>query len=348
MEDIKKYYNNKKVFITGITGFKGSWLALLLHKLGAKVSGLGLLEDKEGIFEKSEITSFAPVYIENICSKLSKDVEEEILQSDIIFHLAAQPLVSEGYKNPYETFQTNLMGTIQILELLKKPTKEVVFFNVTTDKVYQPSKFSHKEDDVLFGKDPYSLSKSFSDMATQMYKENILPKNVKIYTARAGNVLGGGDRSKDRISTDIYNHVFYCNKILTIRNPYSIRPYQYVLDCVMQYILLPVSDKPSSYNIGPEKGEVVTTIDLIDFFAKQYGKIEYVITKSDIGKENQTLTLNTEKTKFVLNKEPYCRNIDDVTKLTASYEKAFRFDTETGKKEIARQLDLFIKHYTGE
>ena len=152
MNNLYSNYKGKKVFITGITGFKGSWLALILKQLGAEVYGLGLdQKDSDSIFYKAEINNIAKIFIEDLQNELTECCKNSILESDYIFHLAAQPLVSEGYKNPLETFQTNLIGTVRLLELIKNTKKEIIFFNITTDKVYKPSYSPHTETEELFG-----------------------------------------------------------------------------------------------------------------------------------------------------------------------------------------------------
>lgn len=343
MNNLYSNYKGKKVFITGITGFKGSWLALILKQLGAEVYGLGLdQKDSDSIFYKAEINNIAKIFIEDLQNELTECCKNSILESDYIFHLAAQPLVSEGYKNPLETFQTNLIGTVRLLELIKNTKKEIIFFNITTDKVYKPSYSPHTETEELFGKDPYSLSKSFSDMVTQMYKENILPQNVKVFIGRAGNVLGGGDRSKNRVFTDVFDYCFH-GKPLVLRNPNSVRPYQFVLDCLMNYVLLATTNQQGAYNIGPDLSQNVTTEELVKSFEKVHGSICYETNGKSIGKEASFLGLNNIKILNLLKKPPLCKTIDDVTRYTYIYEK----ESIKGNalQEANRQVKLAIKEY---
>lgn len=318
-------YKGKNVYITGITGFKGSWLALVLHELGANISGIGLEPEKDSIFIQARVDEIADVVIGDITedarsSKLIMSISKS--NPDYIFHMAAQPIVSEGYKNPFHTFNTNIMGTVimhEILRGLRSPaskedlengnsvhlddynlsSKIVSFVNVTTDKVYKESDRPLKEDDEMFGFDPYSLSKTCSDMISTCYRDAM--KSVHpISTMRAGNVIGGGDMSPNRIVPDIVRASIN-NEKLEVRNPNSVRPYQHVFDAITAYLWIGAlqrenSSYESEYNIGPDIEQTMKTHELVEKM-KNYIDFEWEITDKSIGKESDYLALDNSKIK---------------------------------------------------
>lgn len=318
-------YKGKNVYITGITGFKGSWLALVLHELGANISGIGLEPEKDSIFIQARVDEIADVVIGDITedarsSKLIMSISKS--NPDYIFHMAAQPIVSEGYKNPFHTFNTNIMGTVimhEILRGLRSPaskedlengnsvhlddynlsSKIVSFVNVTTDKVYKESDRPLKEDDELFGFDPYSLSKTCSDMISTCYRDAM--KSVHpISTMRAGNVIGGGDMSPNRIVPDIVRASIN-NEKLEVRNPNSVRPYQHVFDAITAYLWIGALQRENSlyeseYNIGPDIEQTMKTHELVEKM-KNYIDFEWEITDKSIGKESDYLALDNSKIK---------------------------------------------------
>lgn len=318
-------YKGKNVYITGITGFKGSWLALVLHELGANISGIGLEPEKDSIFIQARVDEIADVVIGDITedarsSKLIMSISKS--NPDYIFHMAAQPIVSEGYKNPFHTFNTNIMGTVimhEILRGLRSPaskedlengnsvhlddynlsSKIVSFVNVTTDKVYKESDRPLKEDDEMFGFDPYSLSKTCSDMISTCYRDAM--KSVHpISTMRAGNVIGGGDMSPNRIVPDIVRASIN-NEKLEVRNPNSVRPYQHVFDAITAYLWIGALQRENSlyeseYNIGPDIEQTMKTHELVEKM-KNYIDFEWEITDKSIGKESDYLALDNSKIK---------------------------------------------------
>lgn len=317
----------KKVFITGITGFKGSWLALMLLEKGYNVYGLGLpQENYDSIHYQARIPEkVSKIFIEDIRNLPARqDIINVIEKCDYIYHLAAQPIVSVGYKQPVETMSVNVLGTIILQEILRKYSKKKVsFLNITTDKVYQPKNIPLKENDILQGQDPYSLSKSFSDMISQMYQTGEFKRdNILVSTVRAGNVIGGGDVAQNRIMVDIIKAIKE-ESILEIRNPESVRPYQHVLDCLALYIY--IAEKQynlgieGSYNIGPTSNTIVKTIDLVENSLK-FSKFYYEINKdSSIGKETGFLSLNTDKIFNEINKKPKYNTIEDIVKSTIKW-----------------------------
>ena len=340
----------KKVFITGITGFKGSWLALMCHALGAEVSGVGLKEtNKDHIFNQAKIENFAKVYISNLLNiDKSKEAYCELIESDYVFHLAAQAIVSEGYNNPIKTFKANSELTLILHELLTCSEKKMSIINVTTDKVYKPKGVPHVETDELCGEDPYSLSKSFADMISTMYVETYykdMDVPLIVSSVRAGNVIGGGDFGENRIMTDIVKAIFK-EEPLRIRNRASIRPYQYVLDCLFAYLLIAIKqyenpDVSGKYNVGPNMSSVVCTEDLVNSCQRKYA-LDVHFNGESIGKENPILLLDNKKIKEILHWEQLYDKIDDITEVTLNWFNAF-YNNENMEEYSKKEVENFLK-----
>ena len=237
----KDFWNGKQVFITGHTGFKGAWLSFVLNYFGAKVTGYSLKPPTTpSLFSLINLEKNIHSVIGDIrdFEKLKKVFDE--CQPEVVFHLAAQPIVLEGYKNPAETYETNVMGTVNILECVRKNSCVKSFLNVTTDKVYHNNEWAwgYRENDKLDGVDPYSNSKSCSELVTQTYRRSFFQnEQIAISTARAGNVIGGGDFADFRIIPDCIRAALE-NKIIEVRNPNSIRPYQHVLEPLIAYMII--------------------------------------------------------------------------------------------------------------
>ena len=312
INQLKKFWSKKKVFITGHTGFKGSWLSIMLIYLDSTIYGYSLKPKKNSLFNKSMISKdlksniYADISdIKKLKNKLKK------CKPEIIFHLAAQPLVLESYKEPLKTFNTNLMGTLNLLESIRgvKSIKSVVI--ITTDKVYKINKNnkSYKELDVLGGHDPYSASKVCTEIAVDSYIKSFF-KNTglqnKISTARAGNVIGGGDFSKYRLIPDIIYSINN-NIKLNIRNPDHIRPWQHVLDPLMGYLTLAekqfknkINNNQHAWNFGPSKNNFKKVIDIVKHI-KRSEKLKYTLIKNIKFKETNILKLSSLKAKKKLN-----------------------------------------------
>ena len=280
MSNISNFYKNKKVLITGHTGFKGSWLCRILINAGAKVTGYSLEPPTEpSLFKLAKIENDINHIIGDIrdLDHLTKVFDE--VQPEIVLHLAAQPIVRESYKNPVGTYETNVMGTVNICECVR--THECVrsFLNVTTDKVYKNNEWAwgYRENEPLDGYDPYSNSKSCSELVTHSYTNSFYDiDRVRVSTARAGNVIGGGDFAVDRIIPDCVRAAS-SNETIIVRNPYSTRPYQHVLEPLFAYLMIAKAqyeDKKYAgfYNVGPDDKDCVTTGDLVDIFCSKWGK----------------------------------------------------------------------------
>lgn len=275
------FYKGKRVFITGHTGFKGAWLCRILTLAGADVTGYSLeppttpsLFALTGIEE--EVHSITGD-VRNLDS-LSRSMQEA--KPDLIFHLAAQPIVRESYRDPVGTYSSNVMGTVNVLESLRHSESVRSFLNVTTDKVYENKEWlwGYRENEPLDGYDPYSNSKSCSELVTHSYRKSFFSDSqVAISTARAGNVVGGGDFAPDRILPDCLRAVEKQQDI-AVRNPYSTRPYQHVLEPLFCYLMIAMKQfedirYADSYNVGPDDCDCVTTGELADLFCNAYNRI---------------------------------------------------------------------------
>lgn len=240
LDTIKQSLQNKTVLITGHTGFKGTWLSRFLLQLGAKVLGIGLDEGSDSLFTLTKTNQDMLSYIQDI---QDYDALVYIIKSakpDIVFHLAAQPLVLTSYQSPIYTFNTNVMGTIHLLEACRQLDSLQSIVLITTDKVYQNNEwvYSYRENDRLGGHDPYSASKAMCELAIESYRSSFYKKTGVILTAvRAGNVIGGGDFSKDRLIPDIIRSIKQKTS-LSLRCPNSIRPWQYIMDVLWGYLLI--------------------------------------------------------------------------------------------------------------
>lgn len=342
--DIRKAYENKKVFITGITGFKGSWLALLLNKLGADVYGLGLENPrKDTVFYQSKVGNIAKVYIQDLRDEFPDEIINHIQTSDYIFHFGAQAIVSVGYKDPLATFDANLMGTVKLLELVKNSEKEITLLSVASDRVYKSVEHAHLETDPLGGYDPYSLSKVFTNQVVDMYRQmDGVSKNIRLINARASNVLGPGDKGEARIMTTILDAL--PDGVIELRNPTFVRPYIYVLDCLCQYLMIAHKGTHEAYNIGAGKETSVQVIELVESCRKLVPTLQVATTGKKFGFEGNTLLVNTDRFHNEFDVDYAITNtIDDITSRVFMYERARE------KEQITDLLlDEAIKTYQRE
>ena len=282
-------YRNKKIFLTGHTGFKGSWLLYWLHSLGAVVKGYALVpENKNDLYNQMGGDKFCSSVIADI--RDHKKLEQELIsfEPDFVFHLAAQPLVRLSYELPEETFEVNTMGTAYVLKALRKLKKPCTVILITTDKVYENKEwiYPYRESDRLGGLDTYSASKACAELVIQSYVHSFFHTSKfsvhqkAIAVARAGNVIGGGDWAKDRIIPDIVRSL-QAGKNLTVRNPMAVRPWQHVLDPLGGYLLLgqklhtdPLKNI-GAWNFGPHPEDNLTVEDLVKIALKKWGSGEY-------------------------------------------------------------------------
>lgn len=300
------FYKGKRVLITGHTGFKGAWLCQMLINAGAEVTGYALNPPtKPSLFEIANISGKMNSVIGDI-RDLSKLKETFIkTQPEIVFHLAAQPIVRESYKNPVYTYETNVMGTVNICECVRTSDSVKSFLNVTTDKVYlnKEWEWGYRENEELDGYDPYSNSKSCSELVTHSYINSFFKNmNIAVSTARAGNVIGGGDFASDRIIPDCIRAAIKHEDIV-VRNPFSTRPYQHVLEPIYAYLMIAQKQYEDIkyagyYNVGPDDRDCFQTGALVDLFVKHWGEGMKWIDKYDGGPhEANFLKLDCSKLK---------------------------------------------------
>lgn len=311
--DNMDFYNGKRVLVTGHTGFKGTWLCHILVNTGAKVTGYALeAPTMPNLFSLSGIEDRMCSVIGDIrdYERLSKTFEQ--VQPEIVIHLAAQPLVRDSYKNPRYTYETNVMGTVNICECVRNNPCVKSFLNVTTDKVYKNNEWEwgYRENEPLDGYDPYSNSKSCSELVTHSYINSYFAeRKLPVSTARAGNVIGGGDFAADRIIPDCVRAMAAGNDIV-VRNPYSTRPYQHVLEPLLAYLLVVQKQYEDIkyagfYNVGPDEVDCLATGELVDCFCRKWGDNARWINQYDGGPhEANFLKLDCSKIKTVLGWKP--------------------------------------------
>ncbi len=326
------FYNGKRVFITGHTGFKGSWMCRVLTLFGAEITGYALDPPTDpSMFEIAGIGEKINSIVGDIrdLNKLRAALNDA--QPEIVIHMAAQPIVRESYINPVYTYETNVMGTVNICEAVRFCDSVKSFVNVTTDKVYKNNEWAwgYRETDALDGYDPYSNSKSCSELVTSSYVNSFFnDRGIAVSTCRAGNVIGGGDFAKDRIIPDCVRAMEQGKEII-VRNPYSIRPYQHVLEPVTAYLTLAAMQykNPSlagNYNIGPDDSDCVTTGELADIFCNAWGDGASWknVAEQNAPHEANFLKLDCSKIKSVLGWKPHW-HISAAIQKTVEWSKAY-------------------------
>lgn len=350
-------FNGKRVLITGHTGFKGSWLSIWLHELGAEVVGIGL----EPFSEKDNFV------LSGIGNKIKADIRADIRDGkkikdifslyapEIVFHLAAQPLVRLSYEIPVETYQTNVMGTINVMEAIRSTDSVKVGVMITTDKCYENKEQikGYKEDDPFGGYDPYSSSKGACEIAIQSWRRSFFnPKDygkahhVSIASARAGNVIGGGDWSKDRIIPDCIR-ALEADMPLEIRNPKAVRPWEHVLEPLSGYMLLAKKmwEHPTEYcegwNFGPEEESSSSVWQIADYLIKSFGKGELKdISSSESLHEANLLMLDISKAKARLGWKPRLDVIQTVDLVVDWYK---RYQVEDVYNICLSEIERFVR-----
>ena len=342
------FYKGKRVLVTGHTGFKGSWMCRVLKNAGAIVTGYSLEPPtKPSLFELASVEEGITSVIGDIrdMDALSKCFEEA--QPEIVIHLAAQPIVRDSYKDPRYTYETNVMGTVNILECVRNSKSVKSFLNVTTDKVYKNNEWEwgYRENEPLDGFDPYSNSKSCSELVTHSYKDSFFADGrVAISTARAGNVIGGGDFANDRIIPDCIRAALKKEDII-VRNPHSTRPYQHVLEPVCAYLMIAQMQYEDGsfagyYNVGPDDRDCFKTGALVDLFCRTWGEGMKWINRYDGGPhEANFLKLDCSKLKTVFDWKP-----------TWDLEKAIFYSVEWSKcmrdgNDVSSCMDSQIEEF---
>lgn len=313
MQHNTTFWQGKRVLLTGHTGFKGGWLSLWLKRLGAEVTGIALAPNTSpSLFEAAQVADGMRSHLCDIrdASAVARLVKEA--QPEIVLHLAAQALVRTSYRDPLATFSTNVMGTANILEALRDLHSARVAVMVTTDKVYRNMEhaYPYREDDALGGHDPYSASKAASEIVIASYRDAFLAEQgLTVASARAGNVIGGGDWSEDRLIPDAVR-AWQAGQTLSIRSPHAIRPWQHVLEPLRGYLRLAevLWDKPAlagAYNFGPNTHEAATVQYVVDLACDAFGRgaVSYGLAGEKLH-EASRLTLETAKSRHTLNMQP--------------------------------------------
>lgn len=330
-KEVFDFYKGKKVLVTGHTGFKGTWLCRILVNAGAEVTGYSLNPPTDpALFHMAGLEGKMKSVIGDIRDLAHmKEVFAEA-EPEIVLHLAAQPIVRDSYKDPVYTYETNVMGTVNILECVRMFPCVKSFLNVTTDKVYENMEweYGYRENDRLDGYDPYSNSKSCSELVTHSYKKSFFADgHCAISTSRAGNVIGGGDFANDRIVPDCMRAAMK-NEAIIVRNPHSTRPYQHVLEPLAVYLMIAKAQLEDGalagyYNVGPDDKDCVTTGNLVDMVCEAWGEGLTWINKSDGGPhEANFLKLDCSKLKSVFGWRPQY-GVKDAIELTAEWYKAY-------------------------
>ena len=349
-------FKDKKIIVTGHTGFKGSWLTTWLSLLGAKVFGL------------SNCVPTKPAHYDYIKNYLFEDIREDIrsykeilnlidtIQPDYVFHLAAQSLVSRSYKDPKLTWDTNLMGSINLLEALSKLEKRCVAVLITSDKCYKNREWvwGYREEDILGGIDPYSASKAAAEIAIYSYVNSFFSKSeISVATARAGNVIGGGDWSEFRLIPDCVK-AWSKNNTVELRHPDSTRPWQHVLEPLSGYLTLALNMKNNknlcgeSFNFGPIQQKNYTVLDVVKEISKRWNDVKFKIEsdKNQLFHESNLLKLNCDKALEKLNWKPIL-NFQETIEFTSEWYKQYYIDykkiSNLTEKQIKIYQELFIK-----
>lgn len=342
-------YKNKKVFITGHTGFKGSWLALWLTLLGAKVKGYALEPYTDpSNFIAINLDSKVESEIGDILDreKLNKSISD--FKPDIIFHLAAQPLVRLSYLEPIKTYETNVIGTLNTLEVARKCSSVKAFVNITTDKCYEniEKNYAYKENDKMGGYDMYSSSKGCSEILSASYRNSFLKdEGFLLATARAGNVIGGGDWSTDRLVPDCIKAINK-NEDIIIRSPQAIRPWQHVLEPLSGYLTLGEKllegkeEFADGFNFGPESNSILTVKDIVKKIINYYGKGNVIIHPDTKFHEANLLMLDITKAKTKLDWHPKY-NANEAIEKTVLWYKNF-YANKNMQKYSVEQIQEYM------
>ena len=349
---MKFNFKNKKIIITGHTGFKGSWLCLWLHFLGAKIVGVSKnIPTKPSNFSVNNINRIVKNKFCNIqnLKKIDKIIKDN--KPDYIFHLAAQSLVKKSYNHPYETWLSNLVGTINILESLRDYKKKCIVVLITSDKSYKniEIKRGYKEDDRLGGTDPYSASKGATEIAIQSYIRSFFKDDrIRIAVGRAGNVIGGGDWSENRLIPDCIK-CWSKNKKVKIRNANSTRPWQHVLEALSGYLSLASNLKKNNkihgevFNFGPSNLNDFKVISLLNNFKKIWKNASWKNDKKKLFIESNLLKLNSNKAKKIL-KWKSVLTFKEIISFTADWYKCF-YDNKGIEAFSKNQIKKFISIY---
>jgi CDP-glucose 4,6-dehydratase len=357
--DFKSSYKGRNIFITGHTGFKGSWLSLWLSKMGANIFGYSLHPNTTpNNYEASSVSDLlSEETIADICDKKSLNSAIKRADPDFVFHLAAQPLVRDSYKCPVETFETNVIGSLNVLESLRALEQPCSVIMVTSDKCYENKGqvWGYRESDPLGGHDPYSASKAAAEIAISSYRQSFFQKerfdkySIKIATVRAGNVIGGGDWAKDRIIPDAVRALSK-GETASVRNPGAIRPWQHVLEPLSGYLTLAakISESEntefcSAWNFGPFCSDECTVSDLMNLFCKEWGPANWnYIPLANAPHEASVLRLSIDKAVYKLNWLPKWNLYGAVKKTAAWYKKYYDDGMELMQEACFADISVYM------
>jgi CDP-glucose 4,6-dehydratase len=358
MPPLAESFAGRSVFLTGHTGFKGSWLAVWLHHLGAKVAGYALAPPTEpSNFRAADVRSLLWKHFEaDVRDAAALDEAVKSAAPDVIFHLAAQSLVRESYVNPRHTFDVNVLGTLGLLDAVRAMGRPCAVIVVTSDKCYENREqmWGYREIDPLGGYDPYSASKGAAEIAVAAYRRSFFPTHrlaehgVKLATARAGNVIGGGDWAKDRIITDIVRHLEAVEPV-PVRSPAAVRPWQHVLEPLAGYLTLAArmlqSEEPSwcdAWNFGPLPGDEIPVRRLVELFLESWGEGTWR-DASDARQPHEagTLRLNIDKAINQLGWRPRWRVSEAVQRTGEWYRRFYRHEQANMREACLADIDQY-------
>lgn len=346
-----EFWRGKRVFVTGHTGFKGTWLCRILVGAGAEVTGYSLpAPTQPNLFELAGLEGRMTSVIGDVRDMDALRAAFDAARPEIVLHLAAQPIVRNSYKDPAYTYATNVMGTVNILECVRLVPGVKSFLNVTTDKVYQNNEWAwgYRENEPLDGFDPYSNSKSCSELVTHSYQSSFFADGrVAVSTARAGNVIGGGDFADDRIIPDCVRSV-QSGKPLGVRNPNSTRPYQHVLEPLSAYLMIAQRQYENGafagwYNVGPDECDCVTTGELVELFREKWGDGFSWVNQAEKNAPHEAnfLKLDCSKLKSVFGWKPRW-HMDEAVERTAEWTKVWLAGGDI-PAEMDRQIALYME-----
>ena len=346
-----EFYRGRRVFVTGHTGFKGAWLCRILVDAGAIVTGYSLEPPtRPNLFELAGLEGKIISVIGDIRDKEKLMETFRVAKPEIVLHLAAQPIVRDSYKDPVYTYETNVMGTVNILECVRQNSCVRSFLNVTTDKVYHNNEWpwGYRENESLDGFDPYSNSKSCSELVTHSYLNSFFADGrVAVSTARAGNVIGGGDFANDRIIPDCVRAIQYGRQLI-LRNPGSTRPYQHVLEPLFAYLTIAQRQYEDGtyagwYNVGPDECDCVTTGELVELFCRKWGPELVWEVRQDLSAPHEAnfLKLDCSKLRSVFGWSPRW-HIGEAIERTVEWTRVW-----LDGQDVPAEMDRQIRQYMG-
>jgi len=341
----RRFWQDKTVFLTGHTGFKGGWLSLWLSDMGAKVHGYALQPPtKTNLFNEANITRYlASSTIADICDAEILQEAMQKVQPDIVIHMAAQPLVRYSYQEPVRTYATNVMGTVNVFEAVRNTENVKTVINITTDKCYENREWiwPYRENEPMGGHDPYSSSKACAELVTSAYRHSFLSeKGVQLASVRAGNVIGGGDWAEDRLIPDFLRAI-ELEKTLIIRSPHAVRPWQHVLEPLAGYIMLVEqlheegSKLAEAWNFGPDDSDNKSVQWIIEYLCNMNSKGSWRLDKQPQPHEANILKLDSTKAKIVLGWKPkwdLAISLDKTIEWNNAFEKGEKMDDVTLKQ----------------